>query len=693
MGNNSGENNSNKKSLLNNNGFGSMINFNQNHSPLKSTSNKGIKKANGQSIGMKNQNNNINNGEQQEKSKMDQVGEKVAEKAGSAAITAATGGAIPKPVADAISKKLAGPMLKASKRNLKIYILFASLPLLVLLLIFSIFLGSDDDAQQKKDNYFEGEMSDAELYEMLSQLGYCNYDECADSDAAAFYKKVLANVKSFSTDNRVYSANIIFSFIGYQRSTSEKFKHVEEIELLANALKNAGYTSDSDLSELTDFKNSVVDSDGYLDTYRYDLISKNDDKNEIYLSMVKIANEVNNQYDTYKKNKSSNNPNTGSNCVYTVDGNQQSIKVQLTRCVNSASKNTPTVGEPMDLEDYVQGVLYAESVVNGGWNIEVVKAHAVAIRSFVLSVNRNVGDATGEGLGTVQEGLARIQSCTNRQVFCSPNYGCSEESDRTMVPGTANKPLSGHFGPMSDLQQQISKQVINDTKGQVLKDSEGIKPGAYNADTIPYWKNYQSQGMDFNEILVKYYSDYYNTNITVESIGECTAGDISEYDWRQMDPRWKDVKIGGSSIGPVGCLVTSTAIQIARSGTKITSSSFDPGVLGKAMNSQGAFGSSGELLSWGANAWHAVAPNFDFLERTSAGGSKANKASVIASIISDSTKFVIVSVNSGGHWVAVTGVNGSEVSIIDPGGYNYKSLWDYSPAGDCGSIIVFQKKD
>ena len=41
--------------------------------------------------------------------------------------------------------------------------------------------------------------------------------------------------------------------------------------------------------------------------------------------------------------------------------------------------------------------------------------------------------------------------------------------------------------------------------------------------------------------------------------------------WKQADPEWGSISLGGGrNMAAIGCLVTSLAIQIARSGTQIT---------------------------------------------------------------------------------------------------------------------------
>ncbi|MBQ9181771.1 MAG: SpoIID/LytB domain-containing protein [Bacilli bacterium] len=599
-----------------------------------------------------------------------------------------------------IGGNLTGSIFGKVKTKIYLYLIAASIPVIFLFLIIILIAGGGEEEKSKADDYFSGEMSEEELESYLKSAGYCDGNDC--SNALKYYKTIESSLVTVSRNERTYYANLVMAITGYGRKSNELFIiNSDEIDEVAKKLVQLNYSSSTDLSKFNELKDYIVGENGYIDTFRPDLKDK---KEKAYNAMIGNASKENKNTKLATKKKQRSNSN-GSRCIYNVNGESQDIKVQLTECTNSASPSTPTVGSPMDLEDYVRGVLYAESCVNinssycssNGWSIEVVKTHAVAIRSFVLAVNRNVGDATGEGLGTVTKGIARIQSCTNRQVYCSVDYGCSENSNRTMVPGTAGNILSGHFGPMTDsLQREILEQVITETQGKVLYDGSDIVPGSYDAwNGVPTWKKLANEGNNYNEILVKYYSAYRHVPITVATIGKCTSSNISDYDWKQTDPRWGSVLLGTgtANIHNIGCLLTSTAIQIARSGTEVTTPDFDPGVLGNCMRQAGAFGSNGALLAWAANKQHCAAPNFDFDYMTSATGSKSAISSKLASILSDSNSYVIISVNSGGHWVAVIDVNGSEVTIIDPWPTGYTSLWDFNIGGTGGQVAVFKKKD
>ena len=164
-------------------------------------------------------------------------------------------------------------------------------------------------------------------------------------------------------------------------------------------------------------------------------------------------------------------------------------------------------------------------------------------------------------------------------------------------------------------------------------------------------------------------AEIYRGNKDEECVYYGATGPYAE--WKQTDPQWKDVRIGSSTVGRIGCTTTSVAIQIARSGTKITNlpsgySTFNPGALASSNPYDG------NNFAWGKIT--GIAPNVRFKDSQLLNSSDE---SVIASTVSDvlSTPvdgqyqpFVILKMyhNGSQHWVAVQGVENGKVVINDP---------------------------
>ena len=152
-----------------------------------------------------------------------------------------------------------------------------------------------------------------------------------------------------------------------------------------------------------------------------------------------------------------------------------------------------------------------------------------------------------------------------------------------------------------------------------------------------------------------------------ESEGEAGSTGTGDYTtWRQGGSSWSNIKLGSSSetIGKAGCLATSVAILIAKSGVKTNISNFNPGTFVKAMNKNGGFNGRGALV-WSAVS--KIAPKFKFVGKVSTSGeSKKQIASEVKKKLNEGY-FVTLELGVP-HWVAVEKVEGDKILIIDPGG-------------------------
>lgn len=182
--------------------------------------------------------------------------------------------------------------------------------------------------------------------------------------------------------------------------------------------------------------------------------------------------------------------------------------------------------------------------------------------------------------------------------------------------------------------------------------------------------------------LANYYKRLYGSG--VEEYGSSCSANIAGTtgafaSWRQMDPKWKDISLGGSSsVGRAGCLVTSISMQIARSGTKIGSlpsgySEFNPGAFVTSSNEHDGFAGGGNY-AW--TGFQTIAPNWGVGDFVSLGVSSNDKlAEAVSRELSSGfgseqyQKFLVLQIHhatSSQHWVAVNGVENGVVTIFDP---------------------------
>ena len=153
-------------------------------------------------------------------------------------------------------------------------------------------------------------------------------------------------------------------------------------------------------------------------------------------------------------------------------------------------------------------------------------------------------------------------------------------------------------------------------------------------------------------------TDQQYTNAICNELGTST-GDWAN--WKQYDPAWKSVPLGPSTVGAIGCAMTSVAIQIARSGVSTTlGADFNPGTFAQALTRVGGFDSRGNI-SWSSVT--NIAPSFNWT------GTRAH-GSISPSTIDSLVKqgyYVILNVKNGRHWVAVDRVEGNKIYMFDPG--------------------------
>lgn len=140
--------------------------------------------------------------------------------------------------------------------------------------------------------------------------------------------------------------------------------------------------------------------------------------------------------------------------------------------------------------------------------------------------------------------------------------------------------------------------------------------------------------------------------------------------WRQFNQAWSSLSLGGSSltVGNAGCLVTSIAIQIARSG--LWQGTFDPGVLVTQLNATGGF-SSGGALQWGP--LRAALPAGMTMECDTRDGTCPATIAYMSQAINEG-KYVVLRAKINQHWVAVDYVSGNDIYVYDPGVTHTTSL-------------------
>lgn len=139
--------------------------------------------------------------------------------------------------------------------------------------------------------------------------------------------------------------------------------------------------------------------------------------------------------------------------------------------------------------------------------------------------------------------------------------------------------------------------------------------------------------------------------------------------WRQRGAAWSNIKIGNtnSTIGDIGCLVTSISILIEKSGVSTPMVPFNPGTFVEALNKKGGFDSNGNLQY---SAVNKAVPEFKYVGNVNLRNkTREEKLSTISQYYNQGyylTVEVKGATEGNQHWVAITGINGNNIIIVDP---------------------------
>ena len=198
----------------------------------------------------------------------------------------------------------------------------------------------------------------------------------------------------------------------------------------------------------------------------------------------------------------------------------------------------------------------------------------------------------------------------------------------------------------------------------------------------------ESQLAQFTELTSEKYQNLWS-NVIYGVAG--SSGEITE--WKQKGMTWSDIKIGTTdvTIGDIGCLVTSIAIQIKKSGVSTNDIyPFNPGTFVIALNNAYAFDSNGNLSYAPISK---VVPDFKYVGRVELKGkTKSEKLYEIRKYYEDG--YYLVAEVKGAtlnnqHWVAVDNVTNSTVVMLDPGS-NATDMWSQYDWNNTSQFIYFK---
>lgn len=262
---------------------------------------------------------------------------------------------------------------------------------------------------------------------------------------------------------------------------------------------------------------------------------------------------------------------------------------------------------------------------------------------------------------------------------------------------------------IDDNKKNVIKQIFWDMNSLTseVRDEMFTEQGT-NADEMPKQVQKKVLHIKINtKTLEQMKNDYHFSSAQNKQLVELTdnkyaslwngviygAADSGEYvNWRQAGQSWSNIKIGNtnSTLGQIGCLVTSISILIEKSGCNTTISPFNPGTFLEALNKNNAFDGSGNLQYAGVTR---AVPNFSYVGNVNLRGkSRTEKLALITQYFNQGYYLAIEvkgATPGNQHWVAITGISGNNVIIVDPAS-DGTDLWSSYEWGKTSQFNYFK---
>lgn len=251
------------------------------------------------------------------------------------------------------------------------------------------------------------------------------------------------------------------------------------------------------------------------------------------------------------------------------------------------------------------------------------------------------------------------------------------------------------FWDMNSLSSEVKTEKVteqgvntNEMPKEVEKKVLHIKITSKTAEQMKNEYHFNANQLkQYNELSSPQYASLWNGAI----YGSVDSGEYVT--WRQMGQSWSNIKIGNtnSTLGQIGCLVTSISILIEKSGCNSTITPFNPGTFLEALNANNAFDSNGNLQYAGVTR---AVPNFKYAGNVNLRGkSRTEKLALITQYFNQGYYLTIEvkgATPGNQHWVAITGINGNNVVIVDPArdGTDLWSSYEWSKSSQFNYFVA-----
>lgn len=320
--------------------------------------------------------------------------------------------------------------------------------------------------------------------------------------------------------------------------------------------------------------------------------------------------------------------------------------------------------------------LLVSSIFGIFFSSEKTSANAVTMNEVVAECNQEFADK----IQSIQDSNAHDDYVLDGSmapwkdillVYTIKQSNGKNETDVVTIDDNKKKVLKDIFWDMNSLSSEVKEETVtergvntSEEPKEVQKKVLHIKISSKSVEDMKSQYNFNTAQ---NNQLAELSSDKYASLWGGVIYGSNGSGEY--VNWRQGDATWSNIKIGNtnSTIGRIGCLVTSIAILIEKSGVNTTISPFNPGTFVESLNKNGGFDSGGNLQYAAVNK---AVPGFSYVGNVNLRGkSKSEKLATISQYFSQGyyiTAEVKGATPGNQHWVAVTGIDSVNVMMVDP---------------------------
>lgn len=343
--------------------------------------------------------------------------------------------------------------------------------------------------------------------------------------------------------------------------------------------------------------------------------------------------------------------------------------------------------------------LLVSSIFGIFFSSEKTSANAVTMNEVVAECNQEFADK----IQSIQDSNSHDEYVLDGSmaswkdillVYTIKQSNGKNETDVVTMDDNKKKVLKEIFWDMNSLSSEVKEETVtergvntDEEPTEVEKKVLHIKITSKSVEDMKSQYNFNTAQ---NNQLAELSSDKYSSLWGGVIYGSNGSGEY--VNWRQGDPSWSNVRIGNTSstVGRIGCLVTSIAILIEKSGVNTTISPFNPGTFVETLNKNGGFDGSGNLQY---AAVSKAVPGFKYVGNVNLRGkSRSEKLATISQYFSQGyylTAEVKGATQGSQHWVAITGVDSVNVMMVDPAS-SQTIMWNAYEVGKTTQFNYFK---